>query len=176
MDAILSILRRFKAQHSLRTTPLIFAHGTILAAAAASATHLPEDLSFIFAFHNALEELSHTWMIAGQARQGLQSLLEEEKVGFEQSVLTVSPPSQATEFTSSAADISGMYNDHNNAVNYLPVEFQDVRFDTECFDMLSNGAFGAADSYWPMVEMVNGVGDAESIIFSYPEACSVPKT
>jgi hypothetical protein len=83
-DIIVSILRRFKAQHSLRNCPLLFVYASIRAIDATLLTARYQDGGTpvvtdtnLLALDAALAELSHAWALAGQARKGLQDLLNK---------------------------------------------------------------------------------------------------
>jgi hypothetical protein len=87
VDTIVSILRRFKSQHSLQNAPLVFVHGSIRAADAMMAItrHQSGDLPLIQdtnlqALDTALVEMSHAWTLAGNARKGLQNLLKDIEI------------------------------------------------------------------------------------------------
>jgi hypothetical protein len=97
-DIIVSILRRFKAQHSLRNCPLVFVHGSIRAIDATLAmaryqgggTPIVKDTN-LPALDAALAELSHAWALAGQARKGLQDLLNKTHAQRQEVQPTPSP-------------------------------------------------------------------------------------
>lgn len=96
VDVIISIIRRFKSQHNLRTAPLIFVHGCIRAVDTVLAlAHLQErdkeahsDTRLQF-LDRTLEELSSAWELATQAREGLKIAISKLCVphGYLQPVL-----------------------------------------------------------------------------------------
>lgn len=82
IETITNILKRCKPQHLLKTSPLTFVHGAIMAAEVSahllhsnlvldSSATIEEATSVLDA---ALEDLSYSWEIARTARNGLQSL------------------------------------------------------------------------------------------------------
>jgi len=86
-DIILSILHRFRAQHGLLNSPLIFVHSSIRAADATIAiarfngdSHSLHHDATIQALDAALDELSGAWALAAHARKGLQALLKQVQV------------------------------------------------------------------------------------------------
>jgi hypothetical protein len=92
VDIVVSILRRFKSQHSLQNSPLIFAHGAI---AAADATLMARQYQTdgenskdqnLSALDNALKGLSSSWEIAAHARNRLQVFLCQFKRSQRQSL------------------------------------------------------------------------------------------
>ncbi len=86
-DIIVSILNRFKPQGGLKTAPLMFVHGAIVAidATLATAQHqsggkpIVKDTN-LPALDAALAELSHTWALAGGARTGLRDVLRQRQI------------------------------------------------------------------------------------------------
>src|SRR6187402_2555155 len=80
IDLIISILQRYKAQYTLRTCPLVFVHGAIIAAdVSLSTSQSPDRLSIsentnLPLLEAALEDLSYSWPLAGEAKMGLQKL------------------------------------------------------------------------------------------------------
>lgn len=101
-DIIVSIVRRFKAQHSLRNCPLVFVHGSIKAVDAILAAALHQDCNTpitkdtsLLALDAALAEMSNAWILAGQARKGLQDLLNT-KYAHKQEEESTSSPSLAS--------------------------------------------------------------------------------
>lgn len=87
IDTIISILRRFKSQHSLKNAPLEFVHGAVTAVEAAiavaafdsSADPLAQNTN-LRVLDDALLELSYSWKLAGDARAGLQQVFAERGV------------------------------------------------------------------------------------------------
>ncbi|RDL39788.1 uncharacterized protein BP5553_04128 [Venustampulla echinocandica] len=87
IDTIISILRRFRSQHSLKNAPLEFVHGAITAADAAIATAafdtsagpLSQNAN-LRVLDEALLDLSYSWKIAGDARAGLWQVFAERGV------------------------------------------------------------------------------------------------
>jgi len=158
-DIILSILHRFKAQHGLRTAPLIFVHGTILAVEAILATvnqgvespSVPEDTT-LSALDSALEDLSYTWELAGHARKGLQSLLGKRQLDHCGVIPTSSTP-QARDSRSSVSEIPEV--EAFRSSNYLPFEYLSVGFDLDPLSTPPSEAFGAVGPYfWSAEGMV----------------------
>lgn len=74
VETISSIVRRFRAQHSLRAASLSFIHGAVAAADAvlALAERRPDLWHTHFTvLHDALGEMSQTWEVAADAGRGL---------------------------------------------------------------------------------------------------------
>lgn len=87
-DIITSILRRFRAQHSLRNAPLSFVHGTIVAidATLATAAYKSGGIPIVRdtnlpALDASLAELSHAWALASEARAGLREFFNRKGLG-----------------------------------------------------------------------------------------------
>jgi hypothetical protein len=86
VDLVLSILRRFKSQYTLKNAPLVLVQGAITAADASLAMMhfqlgdkpMVQDKYFRL-LDEALLELSYSWAIAADAREGLQNLLFERQ-------------------------------------------------------------------------------------------------
>lgn len=85
IEIIVSVLRRFDAQHSLKNAPLSFVHGVIAAAdatvALASTRRKDDEMRLLNgdslgALAAALGELPYAWEIAAEAREELQNLLD----------------------------------------------------------------------------------------------------
>ncbi|KAK5199340.1 hypothetical protein LTR92_001814 [Exophiala xenobiotica] len=87
VETIVGILRRFSVQHTLKNAPLIFVYGLIAAIDASLAMtpgRVPEDgphplpvEAVLLAMDTMLLELSHSWRIAGDARNGLRDRLQQ---------------------------------------------------------------------------------------------------
>ena len=86
IDNILSIIRRFKSQYTLRVAPLVFVHGAVLALDAALAILRYEPLGIVTqgdsqcALDSALQEMSDTWPLASQARFGFRNATMKENM------------------------------------------------------------------------------------------------
>ncbi|KAK7890308.1 hypothetical protein LTR67_008194 [Exophiala xenobiotica] len=87
VETVVGILRRFSVQHTLKNAPLIFVYGLIAAIDASLAMasgRVPEDgphplpgEAVLLAMDTMLLELSHSWRIAGDARNGLRDRLQQ---------------------------------------------------------------------------------------------------
>ncbi|KAK5458234.1 hypothetical protein LTS15_004314 [Exophiala xenobiotica] len=87
VETIAGILRRFSVQHTLKNAPLVFVYGLIAAIDASLAMasgRVPEDgahplpgEAVLLAMDTMLLELSHSWRIAGDARNGLRDRLQQ---------------------------------------------------------------------------------------------------
>jgi hypothetical protein len=87
VETIVGILRRFSVQHTLKNAPLVFVYGLIAAIDASLAMasgRVPEDgphplpgEAVLLAMDTMLLELSHSWKIAGDARNGLRDRLQQ---------------------------------------------------------------------------------------------------
>lgn len=78
IDMIITILRRFRSQHSLRRCQFIFVAGVILALEATvvlSKMNRVGTESNLQVLEEYLEELSYSWGIASKAKTGLAKLL-----------------------------------------------------------------------------------------------------
>ena len=86
IDNILSIIRRFKSQYTLRVAPLVFVHGAVLALDAALAILRYEPLGIVTqgdnqrALDSALQEMSDTWALASHARFGFRNAIMKENM------------------------------------------------------------------------------------------------
>jgi hypothetical protein len=96
-DVIVSILRRFNAQHSLFKAPMLFVHGTIIAIDATIATTrcLAAEIStmegtLLPALDSALTQLSHASPIATEAKLGLRKFIQRKRL--EQQSCAMFPP------------------------------------------------------------------------------------
>jgi hypothetical protein len=146
-DIIVSILRRFKARYQGGGTPIV------------KDTNLP-------ALDAALAELSHAWALAGQARKGLQDLLNKTHAQRQEVQPTPSP--------SLASDIEPAFtNETTQGAIYtaqclkVPDNFQmatsTLAFQTN-FNMMPYDAFDGTDStLWdPLSVMDDGTGSWSS--------------
>ncbi|EFQ25642.1 fungal specific transcription factor domain-containing protein [Colletotrichum graminicola M1.001] len=108
---IVDVLQRFRAQHTLENTPLNFIGATILATNAVLATtrrqssppSLLKDTLLPF-LDSALEELSSSWKLAGEARQKVRNALNLAQVRHPQSPVRTRQPDRATDGKDRACD------------------------------------------------------------------------
>lgn len=87
IETVVGILRRFSVQHTLKNAPLVFVYGLIAAVDASLAMasgRAPEEGSdplpgetVLLTMDTMLLELSHSWRIAGDARNGLRDRLQQ---------------------------------------------------------------------------------------------------
>ena len=87
IETIVGILRRFSVQHTLKNATLVFVYGLIAAVDASLAMasgRVPEDgphplpgETVLLTMDTMLLELSHSWRIAGDARNGLRDRLPQ---------------------------------------------------------------------------------------------------
>jgi hypothetical protein len=84
---MLSIIRRFNAQHGLSKAPLLFVHGIIIAIDATIATTCYQTAevttmkgTILEALDGALAQLAHASSIASEARDGLRRFFDGERL------------------------------------------------------------------------------------------------
>lgn len=110
IETTVGILRRFSVQHTVKNAPLIFVHGIIAAADAtlAMAANSPQDPGSCFqekdgvlqTFDTMLLEMSHSWSVAGDVRNGLRERLQQGQAGATQGDdRSFSTPSTSTGFS-----------------------------------------------------------------------------
>jgi hypothetical protein len=89
ISIILTLLARFRAQHSLRQAPLIFVHGITMAIDVTLASARQESSSGSTVLLNdtnlptldaALEELAYAWPLAREAKTKFRSVLSTRQV------------------------------------------------------------------------------------------------
>ncbi|RFU34241.1 hypothetical protein B7463_g2082, partial [Scytalidium lignicola] len=92
VDVIVSIIQRFKNQHSLKNAPLSFVHGAISAVNIILTTsHYQQGILSTTEDTNlrtlvaALAEMSYSWSLAETARNGIQNLLSTRRCSSEES-------------------------------------------------------------------------------------------
>jgi len=157
VDTIVSILHRFKSQHSLKNAPLVFVHGTIRAVDAMMAItrHQSGDIpliqdTYLQALDAALVEMSHAWTLAGNARQGLQNLLKDIEIKKQHA------PSIASSGADSDFEIDSAFTP--NEIHQHTIE----TFENENTGMGIQGDFGYNDingsyqAFWDPMPAANG--------------------
>ncbi|KAL6242762.1 hypothetical protein RBB50_010408 [Rhinocladiella similis] len=116
VETIVGILRRFRVQHTLMNAPLVFVHGVITAAdttlvmasmkSQILGSHLHEKDSVLSFLDMLLSELSYSWSVAGNARDGLRKRLQQMQIGtFQRDDKYFSSPSASTEYSSEFSDL-----------------------------------------------------------------------
>lgn len=173
-DIIVSILRRFKAQHSLLNCPLLFVYAAIKAIDVTLAADQYQDSGTpvimdtnLLTLDVALKELSYAWILAGQARKGLQDLLNERRSPRDEN-LSISSSSFASDvefdFSASAAP------DALHKTECLEVPQENFKIESSIFNFqaISNIApYGTLDSidpsFWDTLGMIDdGIGSWSS--------------
>jgi len=157
----MSIIHRFKTQHTLRNAPLIFVYGCIRAADAIFAilhhqARDPRDFqeTALPNFQTALVEMSHTWKLADRACQGLQLQVHNLSSEHHETPSVVSSLSD-TEFGTSQT-ISTLQND----------EFSYSAFGMEFADDLGFGVCGGFDGFYneaPIMQEIHKAPPWESM-------------
>lgn len=173
-DIIVSILRRFKAQHSLLNCPLLFVYAAIKAVDITFTADQYQNIGTpvitdtnLLTLDSALNELSYAWTLAGQARKGLQDLLNKRRSQMDEN-LSISSSSFASdvefEFSASAAP------DALHKTECLEVPQDNFKIESSIFNFqaISNIApYGALDStdpsFWDTLGMIDdGIGSWSS--------------
>lgn len=155
IDIVISIIHRFKTQHTLRNAPLVFVYGCIRAADAIFAilhhqARDPRDLqeTVLPSFHTALAEMSHTWKLADRACQGLQLQVQNmSSKHHETPSVQLSLPDTEVGISETISTL------HNDGFGYST-------FGTEFTDDLGFGVCGGFDEFCNGVQMVQEVHEA----------------
>lgn len=67
----MAILRKYRSQHGLQYSPLVFIYGAVRAAQVVASFGIPEELSYIL---QVLDECSGAWTLARDLGEKLRSL------------------------------------------------------------------------------------------------------
>lgn len=134
----------------MKTAPLAFVHGTIMAVEAivTASKYRNEELLFkntdLLLLETALEDLSYTWTIASHARLRLQALARNSRCEEPCSGSQCSP-SEPTEPASnlSADPIFEVF----QAATYSIPHLSDIRLSTSHFNVVPTSIFDASNSY-----------------------------
>ncbi|KAL3428519.1 transcription factor [Phlyctema vagabunda] len=154
VELVVSILQRYRAQHSLRRAPLIFVHGTIIAADVllrTSPSGLPVlDRGCLSVLEDALAQLAYSWDLARLAHEGMAKLSRQTPATTASYGGIVS----STRSRHAAPDLTA-------AEDGLEADSGFLNFDTGLFDVSVDMMVAAAESassiFWA------GVSDADMV-------------
>lgn len=67
---IMAILRKYRSQHGLRYSPLVFIYGAVRAAQVVASFGIPEELSYLL---QVLDECSGAWALASNLKEKIRA-------------------------------------------------------------------------------------------------------